>query len=307
MTTLAPDNAQIKNTISTCLYAKVGKKDMLENFGVRSQLNNFDVLFTQIDNAKQYFRPSGAGHDSVTIPKWQDVVDKTGAYKTADSSITTDALAKLTGETTNSCSNVDDTWVFHNSLCKSAMGTALLSSETATSHRGSATCIGLDQWHGFSTSRYISSNFPAACSGFTYTDVNTFANNWRTNRDDIDDIFTSGVNNLHDTLATIATDNTAFVSKVYDITDPIKLIDNEIHDLYDVLADPEDGLFANVQCDFVGVGLRMVSNAMCVGFISSIYQTSVVIIIVSMFAFFATFFVFCTAKRAIIHDDEEEK
>jgi len=307
MGTIAKGNDQIKDTISLCLFDT--DKDMLKNFNVQDQLGFFNTIFTQLDNAKQYFRPPSGTPTSVAIPANQDLVTKTGAYKIPDSQTSTDALTKLTSKTkatVNTCaSGVQDTWIFHNTLCTSDMGTALLNSVDNHDNwnLGSATCIGLDQWVSHAGNRYTSSNF-GSCSG-TEVAINTFVTNFKTNRADIDGIF--GAAKMQADLTTISSKNDIFVGKVYDLTDFIQPIQTQVQALYDTLQDPDKGLLHNVQCGFVGDGLRMISNAMCVGFISSIYQTAVCIIIVSMFAFFATFFVFCSAKRAVIQEDEEEK
>jgi len=62
-----------------------------------------------------------------------------------------------------------------------------------------------------------------------------------------------------------------------------------------------------MNCKIISVDMTMLYNDFCTGFIVSIYQTAICILIASMFSFFGVLFIFCLAKRITSPDDNIEQ
>jgi hypothetical protein len=300
-----------QDTIYTCLH---GSGNILEKLGVKEQLGYFDTIFEQLDKAKDYF-PSSRGTipDSVTIPINKDLVTKTKTGIYPDSATSTERLVSLTARTKASASGacvsgIEDTWLFNSLNCTDgSYGNTYRFADGDAGGIPNPTCVGLNEYAGRNIgARYLASHYatcPQVNSQNQDVYVRSFVNNFLTQRTQV----TSLMGTLETKINTIQTKNTQFMDALFQITAPFDSINGNIRQLHSALADKQNGILANAKCTFIKTGLKNFYNAMCVGFISSIYQTAVCIIIVSMFAFFGTFFVFCFAKRAVIPEDDEEK
>jgi hypothetical protein len=309
--TLMKGAADTTDTVYICLH---GNGDILTKLGVKDQLGYFDTIFTQLDKAKDYFPSSqGTVPFSITIPINLDIVQKskTGVYP--DSTTIVDRLVSLTARTKASVSatcvtGIEDTWLLNSVNCTAgSFGTTFHNADGDVGGKPAATCIGLDEWTGRTiANRYLTANYPS-CPQVNSVNQEVYVRSYVTNFLAHKTARTTLFGNLETDILDIQTKNNNFMTSLFAITSPFDAINTNIHQLYDALAHPTTGLLSNAKCSFIKTGLKNLYNAMCVGFISSIYQTSVCIIIVSTFAFFATFFVFCFAKRSIIAEDDEEK
>jgi len=304
-------DATMKDTIKKCLH---GNGEILEQFGVKDQLGYFDTIFVQLDKAKDYFpSQNGVIPNSITIPINLDFVQKTKVGTYPDSTNTVNSLIKLSAATktsVNTCgTGIEDTWLLKAANCTASTGTTFLTTDVDTAVAPAAACIGLDNWAANShviANRYTVPKFGSCPNKASMTFpvyLQTYVGNMLSHKTAVNTLF----GNLETDLTAIQTANNQFMTSIYGVTAPFDAINNNVHQLYNSLADPVTGLFSNAKCTFIKTGLNNFKNAMCVGLVSSLYQTAVCIIIVSMFAFFGTFFVFCFAKRAIIAGDDEEK
>ena len=72
--------------------------------------------------------------------------------------------------------------------------------------------------------------------------------------------------------------------------------------MYNALANPTDGLLANSNCTFIKESLNDIRDSMCVGFTTSVFETSIAMIVISFMSYFGMFSLFCLAKKFLATD-----
>jgi len=97
-----------------------------------------------------------------------------------------------------------------------------------------------------------------------------------------------------------------FSQAIWNVTDNVKNFNNTIGVVVELLNDPETGIVPNLNCTIFGSDLRRLYNNFCTGFIVSLYQAALCIVLASIFSFFGVFFIFCLAKRLIIPDAKDD-
>lgn len=294
-------SSDTKSILHTCFY---GSGLALDELGLTNDLSYFDTIYEELDKVNQIIPLSGSytaanPPPSVVIPAQQTIVDNTLDGTLVDSAYTTTDLKnlnKVTNSASYSCISVQDTWVLNSGSCVS--GYTFLSGDAETKNYGSKVCIGfVDAWMDPTTKnidlRYIPPKFPASCTSPTVTTVKNFVHGFENNRDDI----TTQFGFINTDLGTVTTKQKDYSKEVLTFVNKIKQVQSDVAALKDSLVGETNGVIPNTNCKFIGSDLRKLQVGMCATFASSIYQSSVVMVVMSVFAFLATIFTFCLAKR----------
>ena len=288
-----------RTVLYNCLFAE---QNLLAILNVSDTIGIFNNVMHPMDVVSDL--TGTVAVNSVQIPLQQSSVSSYQTGKTPDAvDVTTDlaTLNGLTSKISDSCTTVQDTWVLASSLCTADMGTALASGDVETTNVDSKTCIGLDVWKGKDiTKRYTSTQFPSTCAAIGGSDrltyVRTFVNNFVSDRTTATTLFT----NLANKLNTISTDNDNFIKSAQSATSSYPGLRSVTTDWYTAISDPEEGVFYNSKCTFVRESIQDLRDTMCTGFIVSLFQSAVAIVIISFMSTLSFLMLFCLAKRFVV-------
>ncbi len=296
-------SSDAKSILNTCFY---GSGLALDELGLTTDLGYFDTIYDQLDAVDAIIPLSGTytnanPPESAVIPPQQTLVSETLDGETADSTeIVTDlkTLNKGTNSASYSCISLQDTWVLNSASCTDSNYYTFLSADAETKSRGSKVCIGMvDAWMQPSTKditlRYDTTYFPASCTSPTLARVQALVTGLENNRDQIETLFTD----VQTDLQNVADKQKEFSQEIVTFVNSIQQVKSDVAALQDSLVGEVNGLIPNTNCKFIGSDLRKLQVGMCATFASSIYQSSVVMVVMSVFAFLATIFTFCLAKR----------
>lgn len=293
-----------KSIAQTCMY---GNGDALGDLGIASDIDYFQTIYDQIDNVNQNI-PIDADYSvtppqSVTI-KWnQDMVGLYASGYVPDAQTTIDQLKDLNEHTngnTYSCASVQDTWFLNSINCTASYGYKLTSSDAKDYNLPSATCIGFDVWGTSSGSAryYGTTTFPAGtCTNPNLLYMQNYVTGFATHQDNVKKFFSTDSNSIQSYLTTIYNDQQNFASKVVDFINDIKNVRSQLTSIQDSLIGTDHGLIPNTKCTFIKNDLNNLSDSMCVGFVATMYITSIIMIITSFMAFLSTIMIFCLAKK----------
>ena len=294
-------SSDTKSILHTCFY---GSGLALDELGLTNDLSYFDTIYDQLDAVNNIIPLDGTyttsnPPPSVVIPAQQTIVDNTLSGELVDSSYTVTDLKTLNKGTNSayySCISLQDTWVLNSASC--ATGYTFLSTDAETEHVGSKTCLGfVDAWMDPSTKdislRYTTTYFQTSCTNPSSTTIKNLVNGFVANRNDITSDFTS----IQTDLQTVADRQKDYSAEVLTFVNKIKQVQTDVAALKDSLVGETNGVIPNTNCKFIGTDLRKLQVGMCATFASSLYQASVVMIVMSVFAFLATIFTFNLAKR----------
>ena len=293
------NSQEAKSTIYRCLY---GDGSVLGEFHIQNTLDQFNQIFTYLDETANLTEYVQQVPDSVTIPINQALISEFQTGLLPDAQITVQDLLKLnalTNKNSNKCTQVTDTWVLNSANCTSSFGTVLTSADAANFNLNSPTCIGLDVWGNKDiTQRYNTNTFPtSSCENIGGTPANlylqNFVNRFMTSRQEVNTIFTQ----VSSDLDSVSARNAEFMTSVKNITNTFVPIINTTRTMYNALANPTDGLLANSNCTFIRESLYDIRDTMCVGFTASVFQTSIAMIVISFMSYFGMFSLFCLAKK----------
>jgi len=300
-----------KDIALTCMH---GNGKALETLGLTSEIDNFKSIYDQFDKVKEYLPlddPSGSIPPSVTISLqlWMVEAIKDGVILDSEKTVTQLLnLNKEVNKATASCSAMTprDTWVINSLNCTTDMGTKWLTSSAPTFDIPAATCLGVNDWESTSTlatSRYTTTNYPDSCSNPTRDYIQKSVEGFKVHRDTIKTLFTNIQADLDNNVADKFSD---FSAKIMEFVDDIKVIKDQMTVIEDALIGETNGIIPNVNCNFIQTDLNNLSQAMCYGFVATLYQTAIVLIVTSFMAFFSTIFVFCIAKKFSSSNSEKK-
>ena len=308
----SPNYTQTRNILYNCLFED---GDVLTEIDIRKYFDGHQQLFDGLESTYTLTAVDGATiADSTVIPEEQTLVSnyKTGLVSDADAT-TTDLkkLNKYTNSDTNSCTNIDDTWVLNSELCTSSKGKVFQSSDAADYNLYSATCLGFDSnsWgYGSSakdiTQRYTTTSFPQPSCGKidgsnADSTLDTLVDRFATSRDDVNTIF----GDVQTSLSSVATANSNFMSAIKSANDNIDATNGPrktVAPVYAKLGDPTTGILPNGNCKWVKASLNTFQDVMCDRFITGVFQATIVIIISSFIALFGSLMLFCLAKKILL-------
>jgi len=311
--TIASGEPETRLTLYVCLH---GNGDIIERFGITNQLEIFrDMFITLNQSAGLYDTDPNKIAKSEVIPNQLAMVQNIRIGRYIDSDEAAIDLAKLTALTRtpdNPCANnVKDTWVLNSLNCTA--GSIFQIGDNEDAYLGMEACIGFNIWISNGNqveNRYSTSQFPLTCGTRNSKNmdeyIKDFVNNFISNRNRIATLHGT----LESKLIDVQTANDNFMTELLKISQNFDEVEATIEPLYDGLFSEESGLLTNGKCTYINKAIMELSETMCIGLITSIYQTTICIIIVSFFTSFGTFFLFCVSKKLGIRtpeDDIEEK
>jgi len=304
-------SSDAKSILNTCFY---GSGLALDELGLTTDLSYFDTIYDQLDAVNDIIPLSGTytnanPPESVVIPPQQTLVDETLDGEVADSTETVTDLKTLnkgTNSASYSCISLQDTWVLNSASCTDSSYYTFLSTDSDVQGRGSKVCIGfVDAWMSPSTkdidNRYDTTYFPASCTNPSLTTVKALVTGFENNRDEINTLFT----NVQTDLQNVADKQKLFSQEIVTFINSIQQVKSDVAALQDSLVGTTNGLIPNTNCKFIGSDLRKLQVAMCSSFVSSLYQSSVVMIVMGCMSLCATIFTFCLAKRFSLNKDKQ--
>jgi len=291
-------STDVFKTIDTCFY---GSGNILDQVGGVNQLSLLNSTVDQLNVVKQFNYSTNGLPKSIVIPIQKQYVAQFINGQAPDGQPAITDLATLNGQTSPGC--VKDTWYLNSANC-SNNGQVISSTDAAGTNAGSQSCLGVvDSWGGrgagytaATTTRY------GTCPGTTTVNL---LNNFVSSRNvAADSTHFGGIKTLLDTLDA---DNNLYMRSIEDMVQNFTKINDAISGIMSDLTDPNRGILTNVNCQFIKPNLNRIYDALCVGVITNMYQTSVVLIVLSFFTLFGTCFVFCVAKRALLTDDQAKQ
>ena len=289
--------------VDTCFF-KDG--ELLEQLGVKEELTKFDTIFDELEKAKEgnVFTETGNLPRSFVIPIQMDYVEGVRDGKYLDSEETAIDLAKLNGLTHKGCTSINDLWVINSINCTI---TKFVNGDGVNGKKGNNVCIGLDEWGNLDISVRYSGL--ASCQTEA-TSAIPIVQGFMAHRDEIEDLFNGIATDTTNSLKSVNEKNEEYMNLVEDMNDKFQKVNTDLKTIQSAFTDPDTGIVNNANCKFLKVSLKRLTDTMCVSFVSSLYQTTICILIVSFCSFFGSFFVFCLAKRLNVKDqkdDEEEQ
>jgi len=279
-----------------------GDGEVLETLNVRQYFTTFDPLLYSLDNTYSMTElPGNTVINSELIPENQELVEQLRTGLVSDDGITDTALNKLNAFTNGrACSRVRDLWVLNSDNCPA--GTMVFeSSDSSTYNLYSPTCIGFEDWGTSHTisQRYTTTSFPQpGCGQFDGDDADVvlsdLVNQFVTSREEVDTLFSDVQGGLTD----VETANEAFMTVVKSATSRITPVRTGADPIYQALGSPTEGILRNSNCKWVIESYNDFQDLMCVRFVTGVFQTGVVMIVASFIGLFASFTLFCFAKRS---------
>jgi len=292
MDTAGPDGVA-RDAIFTCVR---GDGNILDQFDIQSQMGYFDTIFDNLNSISGSFDiDATTPMPSFVIPFQYDLIDgfTTGRY--IDATATGQDLGLLNFKVdhdSTSCTMMEDVWALNSLNCTSDKGTKFVNADSDASNAGSPTCIGFDQWNLHNiNNRYTVGTF--GCLASDVSTAQTLVSRFVTARGQVNTIMTSVKSDMDNINAA----HTAFANSFLSVLHKFRDLRDDLLVMQDSITGPDNGIIANANCKFIGTDLSLLTDSMCVGFISSLYQTSIVIIITSFFTMFSMAAIFCLAKR----------
>lgn len=304
------DASQAKDIALTCMH---GDGYALETLGLNESLGYFQTIYDEIDKVNEYIPIDGgysAGNPppSVSITLQQELLQAIYDGLIPDSQTTVAQLTTFNGFVDSSCSQSNDRWYLNSQNC-SNNGAVFQLSSSNDFDIPRETCIGLDMWNGRAgSSRYTSAVYPDGCNNVNTDYIQKYVDGFVQHRNNLRNLIKDGgassiesyMNEIYDKHRIFAAQIMTFVGQVKDVKD-------DLMGLEDALIGPQNGVIANTNCRFIKTDLNTLQQAMCIGFVATLYQTAIVMIVTSFMAFFSTIFVFCLAKKFSAPENQNGK
>lgn len=304
VTNETPNTERARQVIKQCLFED---GELLTVFGLQGKVNMFDPIFNALDSTGNLTDSVQSVPDSIAIPFNQQTIQAFRDGTTPDSQETVEDLMKLNGfiqAGNQQCTQLQDTWTLASAQCPAGSGTVFASSNAAGFNFGSATCIVFDAWGTKNIdNRYTTTSLPAGICGDSDVYLSGFVSSFVQSRQQVDTIF----DDLQTSLDNVATANTAFMQSVKAVTARFDPIRQNTLTMYNSLADPQTGLLYNTNCAFIQDSVQNIHDSLCVEAISSLFQATIDIIVLSFMGLFATFFVFCLSRKFSFEKKEDRQ
>jgi len=296
------DSQQAKDIALTCLY---GDGKALETLGLDDKIDYFDTIYDEIDKVKEYI-PLDGTYDAanpppaISIPLQQWYLGAVYDGLIPDSETTVNQLITLNqyvNSQTSSCTTAKDTWIINSANCTTSHGNVFGLSSPDTYDIPNPTCVGLDAWTRNGNLRYTLANYPDGCGTVDRTYVQKFVNGFVQHRTNVKNLIKDSASNIKDSLDDVEAAHRTFAGNIMSFVDEIIDVKEDLQDLEASLVGDERGLIPNTNCQFIKTDLNNLQRSMCVGFVATIYQTAIVMIVTSFMAFISTIMIFCLAKK----------
>ena len=294
----------INNYMETCLY---GDGDIVTNMTGNS-LNDLTSIANSL-NTLNSLMPGG--NTSVTIPLWRFYVRQyvAGTAPVAVSVIVTNST--LNSEVNynypnskQSCKQTQDTIQLSSTNCTDNK-TILRTSDSSDTSLSNGACIGIAD---FALNTIIIQNrYTSALSscGFLAGNTVNMYNQYTAHYLDVESKFNAMLNNNNTGFAYLTNLDTQLTNSIYTITTPIKVLNDSIGSFMNSLNNPQNGLLSQLNCTIIGSSLRQFHDNLCYGFVTNIFQLSLIIAITSIIVLVGNLFAFCLAKRLVIKSGKD--
>ena len=80
-----------------------------------------------------------------------------------------------------------------------------------------------------------------------------------------------------------------------------------VSSILEEVSDPKRGLFSSLNCTYFRISVESFKQSACYDFIPSIFQLSILIIIIACLGFLASLFLVCTVLKSYRDDDLDNK
>ena len=299
------DFNKTRDVLYTCFH---GDGDLATQFNLTSNLVYFDQIFSTINEYSTLTTTTlSAMPASLTVSVLQSGLNQISAGTVPDSSeFTVSDLQLLNGFTrssTNPCTSVNDAWVLNSATCDSSLGANFTESDSATFNLNSATCIGYNEWEAAGDNvddRYTAQQFPEDTCGTIsgeqmYVYVQAFVDSLAQNRAETETI----VNRLLQDLDNIDALNDQFNDETQEIPVTITSLNNTVASIYNQLTGPS-GIISTSNCQFIKEDFETLLDVTCTGLGATMFQITIVYLILCFGSWLGTIMLFCLAKRFIV-------
>jgi peptidoglycan hydrolase CwlO-like protein len=305
------DFERTRGVLYTCVH---GDGDLAREFELRQNMDIIQEIYTTIDsNHAQVMQSLSLMATSMVIPTTQTLLTKISEGTTPDSQLTLDDLVKLNSYTrsaANSCTDVDDTWVFNSKTCDGTAGTNFTSSSSDTFNLNNPTCIGYNAWSAGSdniASRYTSSAFPQpGCANVNgqamHLYLQSYIQNIGNNREQTQTV----ISRILEDLNNVDKANNQFTSELERIPNSIQDLNNTMASIDNMVTGPQ-GIITSMNCKFVRNDFETLLDVTCTGIGNTLYKITLTYLILAFITFVGTFMLFCLSKRFTLPSREEKQ
>jgi len=296
-----PEYAYAKSLLYTCLH---GDGDILRTLGEREQLAPFESIFLGLANTANLTESVQTVPDSIVIPQKQFEVSQIEAGFVSDDPLTNTDLAKLNSFThseSNSCTQVEDTWILNSGNCTANLGAIFASSSAAGFNVGNPTCISFDAWGTKQIDvRYNTNTFPQPTCGLIEGDdadigLTNYVDSFVTHRQNVATVF----GNVQTGLTGVETANAEYMDAITAATANTAPVRDQTSQIYPYLGSPETGILPNSYCGFLVETFEWVEDQACVRLLPGIYRQMITLLVAAFMGLFLLPFLFCFSKRLL--------
>jgi len=305
------DFNRTRDVLYTCFH---GDGDLATQFNLTSNLAYFDQIFSTVNTFSSLATTALAAlPSSMTTSVLRSGLNQISAGTVPDSSqFTINDIQLLNGFTrsdTNPCTTVNDAWVLNSQTCDSSLGTTFTEGSSATFNLNSDTCIGYNVWEITGDNienRYTTDQFPTAtCPEISgqamYLYVQGYIESLARNRAETETV----VNRLLQDLDNIDDLNNQFNNQTQAFPTAIKSLNSTVASIYRELTGP-NGVISTSNCQFVRSDFEILLDETCTGLGATMFQITIVYLILSFATLFGTMMLFCLAKRFVVRTKDEK-
>ena len=301
-------NNTLINNLQECFQ---GDGDYFKSANLTSELQNFIGLTAPIQNIQYYLHPF---NDSLILPTINTIVNNISSFKSPSISLKnsgdddpiislnnmnswTNYLAKTSLQSSKgSCSISLDEWEFTSLKCNAT--TIYQSTDPFDKMFGQSICLdfGTAYTANFNTARYNDTNF-GSCSNYHNISVNDIIINYYNALQNYVISTKMIFDGLSNEYGNLTLQNTNYNDKLRVITGQINALNISAAIILDSIKNPINGLHQNMNCSFLKEATRDFYSNLCLDFISSIFQISIIMIVMSIFGLISMLLTFYLSRK----------
>jgi len=291
-----------------CLY---GDPDIPTAFGLKPPTEDFINFYKEsLVHYDNIIKTANYRPEMTSVP---NAISSLSSYRLAkaDAPETTVDLAKLNQNSmnpTSTCEPVQDLWYLSSTQCGS--DPILQSTDSSTWNAGSKACIGLNLWNSGTPkdirSRYDALKYINDCQDTPKEDktvaVETLVPKFIENRAALGSLLTS----LTNSMSTISSAYQTFSNQIHTVADSSARVSNNLNAINNVFNNPTNGIMTNMKCKVIPEDLQVMQNTLCVGFVPTTLQFSLITIAFSFVAMLGAFSLFCLSRKMRTEEEIEK-
>lgn len=298
---LATNSTSLEKYLYTCIH---GDQDLPKAIGLVEPTDYFNTFYnTSLKAAENLTEQSKVPFKSVTIPEHYDELESYRNGTVSDSTYTGTDLKTLDAlpQPDTACQKIQDTWTLTSTTCPGDPYKALLADDFESFNVGYPTCMGFYDWlTGIPkeiNNRYVTLEYMKDCmendEDTVIADLKTYVTSFVKNRKSLMDL----VSRMQTDLNYLATMFTNFMTFLNDFKKPANAINEGLSNIATTLFSTDNGLMTNMKCSILPKYLQYFHDNMCIGFIPTAFQISVVTMVFSIICTFTALSLFCLARR----------